>query len=132
VRRIYWDHVYKLYGWTPDNFPGKGPDNGLVGEAWNARIGSWYGKFAFDSAGSAWYAAYPQRPAGSAEPEIDISSRTYGHWHSEGGKVKFRFQPTSDIRRFEVTVPVNGRVTTVSVSPAGQGTFKMWRGAEPA
>jgi hypothetical protein len=133
VRRIYWDHVNKLYGWTPDNFPGKGPDTGLVGEVWNARIGSWYGRIGFDSIGSVWYAAVPQRSAGSAEPEIDLSSRTYGHWHSEGDRVKWRFQPTSDIRRFEVALPlVNPRVTTVSVSPAGQGSFKMWRGAEPA
>jgi hypothetical protein len=131
VRRIYWEHVDKLYGWTPDDFPGKGPDTGLVGEVWNARIGSWHGRFQFDSAGSVWYAAVPERPAGNAEVEIDFSSRTYGHWHTEGNRAKWRFQPISDIRRFEVTVPVNARQTTVSVFPAGQGTFKMWRGAEP-
>lgn len=107
--------------WTP-------PKVGLEG-GWNVRIGNWLGLFVFNPDGDVWYAKMPERPPGSAAPEIATSARTYGHWTGDDKTVKWRFGPRDDIRRFELSLPVPENKWEGFIRPAGQGSFKMWRGA---
>jgi hypothetical protein len=105
---------------------------------WCIRIGNWLGEFVFTANGKVWYATRPENVLelpdalgalhGTAEREIDMADRTYGHWHIANGKLKWRFQPATDIRRWEANLPVIPTCTVVNVQPAGQGSFKMWKG----
>jgi hypothetical protein len=96
---------------------------------WNVRIGDWVGVFVFRGDGDIWYAKMPSRPPGSALPEIGYSDRTYGHWMFDNTTVRWRFGPNTDIRRFDITLPVNEQKWVGTIRPAGQGVFKMWRGS---
>jgi len=114
------------------------PNVGVEG-SWTAKIGSWTGRFVFDTQGSMWWAALPQRGPGSVDPtgrfgasaerEVPYAARTYGRWECAAGKVRWRFWPQTDIRRFEILLPVSSGKAEGRILPAGQGTFQMWRGA---
>jgi hypothetical protein len=127
VRDIYWKkHLTKLYGWTPDKYPGKEDvPTGLAGQ-WMVRIGNWIGMFVFNPSGDVWYATMP--PAGPLA-EVANSARTHGRWVASGTSVRWTFKPADDIRTFEVSLPAPQRKWEGLIRPTGQGSFKMWRGA---
>ena len=111
------------------------PTVGMEG-LWLVRIGSWLGQFVFLSDGYLWYSTIkdggPGSPGyGGAVPEVAESARRYGHWESVNGRVRWRFGPRDDIRRWEAPLPApgDGKRWDVVVGPAGQGSAKMWRGS---
>jgi hypothetical protein len=86
--------------------------NDLEGK-WTANIGQWNGIFVFNRSGGVYWA------------DNSTSPRHNGHWTATPSEVQWKFNDPGDFRTFTLPLPVNRKTATVTVQPAGQGSFTM-------